>query len=178
MKGSNKKANNVEEESDNETNAIEENLGFLFSVSSQERKAAKKSRQREKRDVRVAEIKDKPIPHLVWDGDDWIVKPNKRAPLVAIRYKLCEDGYAAAKRAMPVNRVGKDKSPVTATISAMADTGCTTMVAGLSFIQHLGLKKEDLLPVRTLIKAANKTALTIIGAVIVEICINCGSGFS
>ena len=174
VKGSNKKANNVEEESDNETNAIEETLGFLFSVSPRERKAAKKNRQREKKNVCVAEIRDKPISHLVWDGDDWIVKPNKRAPLVTIRYKLCEDGYAVAKRTMPVSRIGKDKSPVTATISAMADTGCTTMVAGLSFVQHLGLKKEDLLPVKTLIKAANKTALTIIGALIVEICINSG----
>ena len=59
--------------------------------------------------------------------------------------------------------------PFTATCDALADTGCTTMLAGLSFVHNLGLKKSDLVPVRTEIKAANRSEIRIIGAIIVEI---------
>ena len=54
----------------------------------------------------------------------------------------------------------------------MVDTACTSMVAGLSFIRNLGLKESDLVPIRTEIRAANKSEIKIIGAVIVEIKLN------
>ena len=98
------------------------------------------------------------------------MRPNKKAPLVSIRYRLCRDGYSAAGRSVPKCRTKTIGSkPVMATIKALADTGCTTMVAGMTFVRQLGLIKEDLLPVTTSIKAANKTDIVIIGAVIVEI---------
>ena len=101
------------------------------------------------------------------------MRSNKRAPMVGIKYFLSEDGYKAAKSCIPLRHTkSSSKSPVIGTIQALADTGCTTMVAGLSFIRHLGLRPQDLLPVRTSIKAANRTEIVIIGAVIVEIRLN------
>ena len=46
------------------------------------------------------------------------------------------------------------------------------MVAGLNFIRNLGLSEYELLPVRTEIKAANKTEIKVIGAVFVELQLN------
>ena len=92
--------------------------------------------------------------------------------MVSIHYRLCKDGYAALGRRMPERHTScKDarKFPVTASTMAMVDTGCSTMVAGMSFIRSLGLWPNDLLPVKTDIRAANKTSIKIEGAIIVEI---------
>ena len=93
--------------------------------------------------------------------------------MVNIKYKLCWDGYTMAGFKAPTQKVRpKQKGPLVGTTSAMADTGCSTMVAGVEFIKNIGLAKEDLVPVRTVVKAANKTKIEIIGAVIVEIRLN------
>ena len=95
--------------------------------------------------------------------------------MISIRYRLCPDGYEAAGYKVPVRHSSQpNKEAVVATSSALADTGCTTMVAGMTFVQNLGLKASDLLPVRTEIKAANKTEIKIIGAIIVDIRVNGG----
>ena len=117
----------------------------------------------------AAKLEPKPIPHLVWDGS-WQIKRSRKAPMIQVRYRLNEAGYKASGYKMPVRHSSQaNKDQVTATCSALADTGCTTMVAGMTFVRNLGLKESDLLPVRTEIKAANKTEIKIIGAVIVEI---------
>ena len=102
----------------------------------------KKSCQRNEK-KKLAEVAS-PIPHLVWDGGSWTIRQNKKAPVVSIRYKLCRYGYSAAGRTLPESRTKTISSkPVTATIKALADTGCTTMVAGMTFVRQLGLIKED-----------------------------------
>ena len=111
-----------------------------------------------------------PIPHLIWTGKSWKVKPNMRAPIVKLKYRISADGYVAAGRQPPIHSSEVDpKIPFTATCDALADTGCTTMIAGLLFVHNLGLKKSDLVPVHTQIRAANRSEIKIIGAIIVEI---------
>ena len=118
-------------------------------------------------------VRKTPIPHLVWEAGKWSVRANKKAPMVPIRYKLASDGYTAAGHSIPRRVMGGHRDiPVESVTSALADTGCTTMVAGLNFIRNLSLWEEELLPVRTEIKAANKTEIRVIGAVIVELQLN------
>ena len=133
-----------EDTSGDDSNALEEHVGHLFFFQQAEKKVQKKSRQRLAK-KKLAEVTS-PIPHLVWDNGNWIVRPNKKAPLVSIRYRLSKDGYSAAGRSIPKCRTKTIGSkPVMATIKALADTGCTTMVAGMTFVRQLGLIKEDLL---------------------------------
>lgn len=61
------------------------------------------------------------------------------------------------------------KKHVVATTLAMADTGCSSMIAGIGFAGDLGLCKRDLLPVDMMMRAANKTPMDIIGGILVEI---------
>ena len=49
----------------------------------------------------AAKLEPKPIPHLVWDGSGWVEKPNKKHPMVNIKYRLAADGYSAVGRAIP-----------------------------------------------------------------------------
>ena len=168
-----KKANAVESEDqgDSGTNAIENEFGYLFAFDVMEKKVAKKARQRLNRRSEISEIKA--LPHLVWDDEEWKLKSDQQVPMVNIKYKLCWDGYAKAGFKAPTQKVRpKQRGPLVGTVSAMADTGCSTMVAGIEFIKNIGLTTEDLVPVRTVVKAANKTRIEIIGAVIVEIRLN------
>ena len=111
-----------------------------------------------------------PIPHLIWREGTWKVRHNMKTPMVQIKYKLSEEGYKKLGSPLPLRRGASLQTvPVVGFMEAMADTGCTTMVAGLEFIHNLGLAKGDLLPVRTQVKAANKTSIKILGAVVVEV---------
>ena len=46
------------------------------------------------------------------------------------------------------------------------------MIAGVDFIENIGIKNNQLIPVDTVVKAANKTVIKVDGAVIVEIRLN------
>ena len=146
-----KKASNAVENQDksstdsgDESNAVEgvEQFGYVFAFDQAERKAMKKMRQKSKKFL--AQAFQEPIPHLVWESGKWKVKDNEKAPNVPIKYRLCHDGYQAAGRKLPKGRISDDSRPFTATCTALADTGCTTMVAGLSFMKNLGLERKDL----------------------------------
>lgn len=93
--------------------------------------------------------------------------------MVSIRYKLVWDGYATAGFAPPFQKIKpKQVGALVATARAMADTGCSSMVAGPDFYTNLGLSKNDLIPVKTIVRAANRTVIDIVGAVIVDIRLN------
>ena len=167
------KANVVEDnlEEDESSNVIDAEMGYLFLINKAEKKLMKKQRQRE----RNVNSNDSPIPHFIWDQGEWSIRPNRSHPMVKICYRLCKDGYQAVRRPMPKRHTqcrGIEKIPIVATTEAMADTGCSTMVAGMSFIHSLGLWASDLLPVKADIRAANKSQIKIDGAVIVEIKLN------
>ena len=90
--------------------------------------------------------------------------------MINIKYTLCRDGYVHAGLIIPVQKIRpKLKGPLLATARAMMDTGCSSMVAGTDFVTNLDLKIEDLVPVKTVVWAANRTDIKIIGATIVNI---------
>ena len=117
-----KKAQSVDEESEesgDDSNALDEELGYLFAFTAAEKKIQKKQRQRNEK---VNKLATSPIPHLVWNGGHWRVTSNKKAPMVGIKYFLSEDGYKAAKRCIPLRHTkSSSKSPVIGTIQALAD---------------------------------------------------------
>ena len=57
----------------------------------------------------------------------------------------------------------------TITVKAMADTGCQSCLAGINVMQKIGLQERDLVPVRMSMRAANKTDIRILGAIVVKL---------
>ena len=153
-------------------------------IDKSDRKIQKKRRQRQLRkkgsldrsssSLEKASLESvKSMPQLIWNGTDWRTKSGHRSPIVSIRYKLCPDGYKSAGCKMPIQKVRpRQRGPLVATSQAMADTGCSTMVAGVDFIHNFGLNEKDLVPVAATVKAANKTDIKVIGAVMVEAKLN------
>ena len=113
------------------------------------------------------------MPPMVWKNNDWERGSGESAPMVSIKYKLAWDGYAVAGLKPPIQKVrSKQKGPLVATGKAMADTGCSTMVAGVDFMTNLGLRESDLVPTKSTVKAANKTKIEVLGALMVDIRLN------
>ena len=81
--------------------------------------------------------------------------------MVKIKYKLCPDGYKHAGLPFPKQADRRRKHAVVSITTAMADTGCSTMVAGLDFVYALGITKRDLVPAETEVKAVIKTKIDI-----------------
>ena len=50
----------------------------------------------------------------------------------------------------------------------MADTGCQSCLASIKVIRHLGLCKDDLIPVTVHMHAANNNRIQILGAIILR----------
>ena len=115
-----KKAQSVDEESEesgDDSNALDEELGYLFAFTAAEKKIQKKQRQRNEK---LNKLATSPIPHLVWNGGHWRVRSNKKAPMVGIKYFLSEDGYKAAKSCIPLRcLLYTSPSPRDATLSRM-----------------------------------------------------------
>ena len=59
-------------------------------------------------------------------------------------------------------------SPRTASLPAMADTGCQICLAGVSILHPLGLTEDDLIPVTMKMHAANNNRITILGATVLR----------
>lgn len=59
--------------------------------------------------------------------------------------------------------------PKSITISAMADTGCQSCLAGIKIMQQLGLHQSDLMPVSMRMHAANNQGIKILGAMALRI---------
>ena len=157
-------------EGEESSNTIGNDQLFLFHVA--EKKVMKKEQQRLRKRATIVNSQSTPIPHLIWNGSEWRIQPSKKHPMVSIKYRLCPEGYKYLGRPLPKRRCKSDTSQgsvVVAKAKAMADTGCSTMVAGLSFIKDLGLNELDLLPVKTDVRAANRSKIEILGAVVVEI---------
>ncbi|VDI39664.1 Hypothetical predicted protein [Mytilus galloprovincialis] len=57
----------------------------------------------------------------------------------------------------------------TVAISAMADTGCQSCLAGIKVIHRLGINQTELIPVNMKMHAANNKGITILGATILRI---------
>ena len=56
----------------------------------------------------------------------------------------------------------------TASLPAMADTGCQSCLAGVNILHPLGLTEDDLIPVTMKMHAANNNRITILGATVLR----------
>ena len=106
----------------------------------------------------------KPLLHHRYQrsSNKWIKAASEPPPFVSVDVSVsCKDhenfGYEVRHRTK------------TATVSAMADTGCQSCLCGIGLLGQLGMKTSDLIPVKTRMNAANKKPINILGAVFVTI---------
>ena len=91
----------------------------------------------------------------------WSRQPSKPQPFLTLTIGICREDYSQFGLEPP-------QSTKTAEVSAMADTGCQSCLAGMNVIQRLGVQESDLILVRTQMHAANNNKITILGAVLLE----------
>ena len=54
----------------------------------------------------------------------------------------------------------------TITVTALADTGCQSCLAGSNLLHKLGITSTDLIPVRTKMRSANNEGIKLLGAIL------------
>ena len=57
----------------------------------------------------------------------------------------------------------------TTTITALADTGCQSCLAGSNLLHKLGVTSTDLIPVRTKMRSANNEGIKLLGAILLRL---------
>ena len=95
------------------------------------------------------------LNHHIYDKNtnDWIERQSKEQPVIDIEISTTHGlGFSANKL-------------TTCTQSALADTGCQSCLAGVELLSKLGVSQNDLLPVKTKIKAANDNSIALLGAI-------------
>ncbi|CAG2222071.1 unnamed protein product [Mytilus edulis] len=104
------------------------------------------------------------IDHHLYDNlsDTWISKASQPQPFVNLVLRILPEDYEAFGFNMT-------KRTNTVAISAMADTGCQSCLAGIKVIHRLGINQTELIPVNMKMHAANNKGITILGATILRI---------
>ena len=92
----------------------------------------------------------------------WLRRRSKSQPYVRLQVKIRREDYDHL--GFPF-RVQQARSFV----SAMADTGCQSCLAGLKVIKKLGVSIRDLIPVNIKMQAANNDNIRILGAAILRL---------
>ena len=92
----------------------------------------------------------------------WIQQPSQTQPFLALTATAHPDDYRALGLKQVISK------PHTAKLTAMADTGCQSCLAGMKVIRLLGLGENDLLPVTLRMHAANNDGIKILGAVVLR----------
>lgn len=110
------------------------------------------------------EFRTLPLAHHLYDdmSDRWTKRMSSPQPYVNLTFTIEREDYHA---------LGFDLKKHTRKVSmpAMADTGCQSCLIGIEVAQQMGLSTEDLVPVSMTMRAANKTGIRILGAVVVRI---------
>ena len=106
------------------------------------------------------------MDHHLYDNqtDTWHKRPSQPQPHLDVSIRIVDDDY----RQLGYEPITKSTHK-TLTVSAMADTGCQSCLAGIQCIQCLGLKETDLIPVKTKMHTANNQQINILGAIILRI---------
>ena len=84
--------------------------------------------------------------------------------MVEVNVRLCEEGYAAVGVDMPGREVIKQITSI-----GLTDSGAQATCAGLRLVRNLGYSVSDLIPVSLGLETATVSAITILGALLVEI---------
>ena len=96
--------------------------------------------------------------------DQWKRRPSSPQPFIKLSVRVNDQDYTDLGFKPIVNN-----SKTAITVPAMADTGCQSCLAGFKIVQQLGLVKNDLIPVKMKMHAANDKPINILGAVILRI---------
>ena len=104
------------------------------------------------------------LDHHVYDqlSGTWVNRKSQPQPFIQLTVQAVPEDFHAL--GFPLRSKSK---PVT--ISAMADTGCQSCLAGIKVIQQLGLHQSDLIPVSMQMHAANNQGIKILGAIAVRL---------
>lgn len=96
-------------------------------------------------------------------SEKWTKCASKPQPYIKITAESVLDDYKA---------FGYESSfpskPKTTTVSAMADTGCQSCLAGLKVVNRLGMTERNLIPVTMKMHAANNRGIRMLGAAIIR----------
>ena len=103
------------------------------------------------------------LDHHVYDNlnDTWTKKSSQPQPYVSVSVETKVEDYKSLGYASIF-----PSKPRTITISAMADTGCQSCVAGIKIVHRLGLNERNLILVTLKMHAANYGNIKILGATV------------
>ena len=114
--------------------------------------------------VSTNDTKRTSLAHHVFDKvtKEWMRRRSKSQPYIRLQMSIQREDY---------NHFGFSlRAPQTQSfVSAMADTGCQSCLAGLKVIKKLGLSIRDLIPVDVEMHAANNNHIRILGATILRL---------
>ena len=104
------------------------------------------------------------LDHHLYDmlSDTWVKKRSRPQPFMHLTVSISSEDYE--NLGFTLNTRTK-----TATLPALADTGCQSCLAGIKVIHRLGLRRSDLIPVTMTMHAANEEGIRIIGATMLHI---------
>ena len=99
------------------------------------------------------------LDHHVYDqlSGTWVNRKSQPQPFIELTIQAVPADFQSF--GFPLHTKSK---PIT--ISAMADTGCQSCLAGIKIMQQLGLHQSDLIPVSMRMHAANNQGIKILGA--------------
>jgi hypothetical protein len=100
--------------------------------------------------------------HIFSHQFGWERRSSRPQPCINITARVNKDDYTHFGQRPP-------KSHRTATLTAIADTGCQSSLLGIKLVHNLGIKKSELIPVHLQMKAINHESVHIIGAVLLRI---------
>ena len=104
------------------------------------------------------------LEHHLYDHlqDCWTRKSSLPQPYVDLHITAAREDYEALGFLPPSTGVRGSTLPV------MADTGCQSSLAGVQAVRRLGIRTQDLIPVRMRMHAANERPLHILGATVLR----------
>ena len=104
------------------------------------------------------------LAHHIFDKltKEWLRRRSKSQPYVRLQMNIQREDYDHF--VFPL-RVPQARSFV----SAMADTGCQSCLAGLKVMKKLGVSVKDLIPVNIKMRAANNDNIRILGATVLRL---------
>ena len=103
------------------------------------------------------------VDHHVFDGR-WIAKPSKPHPMLTVTVTPLHEDHKLLGH--PIQDTSRLKS---IDIAMVADTGCQSSIMPLQTVLGLGITRQDLLPVKLVMRGAIQEDLNVIGAVIVSV---------
>ena len=107
------------------------------------------------------------IDHHLFDNlkNTWIKGRSKPQPTITLSATPLRADFAVAAHGQSYT---KSMTNCT-TITAMADTGCQSCLAGTSLLRKLGLTPSNLFPVKTKMRSANNEGIRLLGAILLKL---------